>query len=248
MNEAKADSQQSAPSLRFDIFSLFPEMFTGPFDASILKKAAVAGFIEIHVHQVRDWTHDRHRTVDDRPYGGGAGMVMMAPPITDAVESILGDNLQTARKLLMSPAGVRFNQDMARSLAGEQRIAIICGHYEGFDERIAQILDAGEVSIGDYVLTGGEIPAMAVVDAVARLTPGVIKARSIDEESHDQGLVEYPQYTRPVEYRGLSVPRVLLSGHHQQVREWRRAAAIAKQARRDEKEAGQAPSCPDLET
>jgi len=175
-------------------------------------------------------------------------MVMMAPPITDAVESILGDDLQTARKLLMSPAGVRFNQDMARSLAGEQRIAIICGHYEGFDERIAQILDAGEVSIGDYVLTGGEIPAMAVVDAVARLTPGVIKAHSIDEESHDEGLVEYPQYTRPVEYRGLSVPGVLLSGHHQQVREWRRAAAIAKQARRDEKEAGQAPSCPDLET
>jgi tRNA (guanine37-N1)-methyltransferase len=225
------------PSLRFDIFTLFPEMFAGPFDASIVRKAMDANLIEIHVHQIRDWTHDRHRTVDDRPFGGGAGMVMMAPPVVEAVESVLGDDVAGARKLLMSPAGVRFTQQMAGSLALARRIAIICGHYEGFDERISTILDAEEVSIGDYVLTGGEIPAMAIVDAVARLVPGVIKAHSIDEESHVEGLVEYPQFTRPAEYRGLSVPPVLLSGHHQQVREWRRAAALEKQSIRDDKEA-----------
>jgi tRNA (guanine37-N1)-methyltransferase len=163
-------------------------------------------------------------------------MVMMAPPIVEAVESVLGDQLPNSRKLLMSPAGVRFNQQIATTLAGERRIAIICGHYEGFDERIASILDADEISIGDYVLTGGEIPAMAIVDAVARLVPGVIKARSIEEESHSEGLVEYPQYTRPVEYRGLTVPDVLLSGHHQQVRRWRKTAAGEKQARRDVQE------------
>jgi tRNA (guanine37-N1)-methyltransferase len=231
---------QRSPSIRFDIFTLFPEMFAGPFDASILRKAVDAGLIEIAIHQIRDWTHDRHRTVDDRPYGGGAGMVMMAPPIVEAVESVLGDQLRESRTILMSPAGVRFNQQMAGTLAGERRIAIVCGHYEGFDERIAGILEADEVSIGDYVLTGGEIPAMAIVDAVARLVPGVIKAHSIEEESHIAGLVEYPQYTRPVEYRGLTVPNVLLSGHHQQVREWRRAAAGEKHAKRDELEAGSA--------
>jgi len=224
--------------LRFDIFTLFPEMLAGPFDASILKRAAAAGLIEIQIHQIRDWTHDRHRTVDDRPYGGGAGMIMMAPPITEAVESVLGSDLASARTLIMSPSGIRFTQDMASSLAGAQRIAIVCGHYEGFDERISSILLAEEVSIGDYVLTGGEIPAMVIIDAVARLAPGVISVQSIAEESHDKGLVEHPQYTRPVEFRGLTVPEVLLSGHHQQVREWRRAAAIAKQAKRDEKESG----------
>lgn len=240
MSEAPDDAEErrgdTSPP-RFDIFTLFPEMFAGPFDASILKKAVDAGLIEIHIHQIRDWTHDRHRTVDDRPYGGGAGMVMMAPPITEAVESVLGEAIQGARKLLMSPAGVRFNQGLARSLSAEKRIAIICGHYEGFDDRIAEILGAEEVSAGDYVLTGGEIPAMAIVDAVSRLVPGVIKAHSIAEESHVEGLVEYPQFTRPVEFRGLAVPEVLLSGHHQQVREWRRAAALAKQAKRDEQEA-----------
>ena len=229
-------ARQYSPSIQFDIFTLFPEMFAGPFDASILRKAIDAGLIEIAIHQIRDWTRDRHRTVDDRPYGGGAGMVMMAPPIVEAVESVLGDQLRHSRKLLMSPAGVRFNQQIATTLAGERRIAIICGHYEGFDERIAGILEADEISIGDYVLTGGEIPAMAIVDAVARLVPGVIKARSIEEESHSEGLVEYPQYTRPVEYRGLTVPDVLLSGHHQQVREWRKTAAGEKQARRDVQE------------
>jgi tRNA (guanine37-N1)-methyltransferase len=237
VNTRNASIRADKPSIRFDIFTLFPEMFGGPFDASILQKAATAGIIEIQVHQIRDWAHDRHRTVDDRPYGGGAGMVMMAPPVVEAVESVLGNDLPGARKLVMSPAGIRFDQRLARSLAQEPRIAVICGHYEGIDERVADVLDAEEVSIGDFVLTGGEIPAMAIVDAVSRLVPGVIKAHSIEEESHDEGLVEYPHYTRPAEFRGLSVPEVLLSGHHQQVADWRRAAAAAKQAKRDEREA-----------
>ena len=224
--------------LEIDVLTLFPDMVSAPLGASIPGRIQERGLVTIRTHDLRQWGIGRHRSVDDAPYGGGAGMIMMAPPITEAVESVLGSDLASARTLIMSPSGIRFTQDMASSLAGAQRIAIVCGHYEGFDERISSILLAEEVSIGDYVLTGGEIPAMVIIDAVARLAPGVISVQSIAEESHDKGLVEHPQYTRPVEFRGLTVPEVLLSGHHQQVREWRRAAAIAKQAKRDEKEAG----------
>jgi tRNA (guanine37-N1)-methyltransferase len=175
--------------------------------------------------------------VDDRPYGGGAGMVMMAPPIVEAVESVLGDDLDSARVLLMSAAGVRFDQGMAEDLAGAGRVAIVCGHYEGIDQRAVEILKAEEVSLGDFVLTGGEIPAMAIVDAVARLIPGVIRAESIEEESHAEGLVEYPQFTRPVAFRGQTVPAILLSGHHGQIREWRQQAAEERHRRRDALEA-----------
>jgi tRNA (guanine37-N1)-methyltransferase len=220
-------------ALRFDIFTLFPGMFAGPFGESIVRRALDAGLVEIHLHDIRDWTHDRHRTADDRPYGGGAGMVMMAPPIVEAVETVLGDELANARLLLTSPGGVRFSQPLARSLAAAGRIGIICGHYEGIDERVIDILGAEAISIGDYVLTGGELPALVIVDALTRLIPGVIAPDSISEESHELPGVEYPHYTRPVEYRGLRVPDVLLSGHHAQIREWRAKTADEKLRVRD---------------
>jgi len=216
------------PPLRFDLFTLFPAMFAGPFDESIVKRARQNGLVEIRVHDIRDWTHDRHRTADDTPYGGGAGMVMIAPPIVAAVEETLADDLAGARVLLMAAGGKPFDQAMARSLAGERRVAIICGHYEGVDQRVVEVLAAEEVSIGDYVLTGGELPAMVVVDAVTRLLPGVIQASSVAEESHQTGLVEYPHYTRPYEFRGRAVPSVLLSGHHAEIARWRREQAMLR--------------------
>jgi tRNA (guanine37-N1)-methyltransferase len=213
--------------LRVDVFTLFPEMFAGPFDESIIKRARAADQVEIAVHDIRDWTHDRHHTADDTPYGGGAGMVMMAPPIVDAVESVLGDDLPRTRIIIMSAAGRLFRQETAHDLAAAGRVALICGHYEGIDDRVASILNAEELSIGDYVLTGGELPAMVVTDAVVRLIPGVIDAASVAEESHsgDEPLVEYPHYTRPVEYRGHRVPDILISGHHANIAAWRHAEA-----------------------
>jgi len=218
--------------MRFDIYSLFPAMFAGPFDASILKRAQSSGAIELAVHDIRDWAAGKHRTADDTPYGGGAGMVMMAPPIVAAVEATLGSDLATTPVVVMSAAGRRFTQAVARELAALPRLALICGHYEGIDERAAAVLGADELSIGDFVLTGGELAAMVVVDAVARLVPGVIDAASIAEESHDSGLLEYPHYTRPAEFRGLTVPEVLLSGHHAEIARWRREEAIKRTARR----------------
>lgn len=200
-------------------------MFVGPLDESILERARQRGLLDIAVHDLRDWTHDRHRTVDDSPFGGGAGMVMKAPPIVEAVETTLGPDLESASILLMAASGRRFNQSFARALSMKPRVAIICGHYEGVDDRVRQILGCDEVSIGDFVLTGGEIPAMAIVDAVARLLPGAISEASLDEESHDEGLVEYPHYTRPAVFRELAVPEVLLSGHHARIAAWRRDQA-----------------------
>jgi tRNA (guanine37-N1)-methyltransferase len=213
-----------------DIFTLFPAMFRGPFDESIVRRARESGAIDIRIHDIRDWTHDRHRTADDTPYGGGAGMVMVAPPIVAAVEETLGDDLPKARVLLMAAGGRLYDQRTAASLATANRIAIVCGRYEGIDQRVVEVLGAEEVSVGDYVLTGGELPAMVVVDAVARLLPGVIHASSVAEESHQRGLVEYPHYTRPHEFRGLMVPPVLLSGHHGEVARWRRVEAIRRTA------------------
>jgi tRNA (guanine37-N1)-methyltransferase len=218
--------------MKFDLFTLFPQMFEGPFRESIIRRGQEADLLEITVHDIRDWTYDRHRTADDRPYGGGAGMVLMAPPIVEAVESVVIDELGSTVMLLMSASGVRFDQSYARRLASAERIAIICGHYEGVDQRVVDILNAEEVSIGDYVLTGGEIPAMVVVDAVSRLVPGVIDPASIGDESHEDGLLEYPHYTRPAEYRGLSVPDILLSGHHANIEAWRRQAALDRTHRR----------------
>jgi tRNA (guanine37-N1)-methyltransferase len=218
--------------LRFDVFTIFPNMFAGPLDESIIHRAQERGLIDIAIHDPRMWTHDRHRTVDDAPFGGGAGMVMKAPPIVEGVEETLGEDLGQAPILLMAASGRRFDQGFARELSAQRRVAIICGHYEGIDDRVSQILDCQEVSIGDFVLTGGEIPAMAVIDAVARLVPGVIQEASLKEESHDAGLVEYPHYTRPAEYRGLSVPDVLLSGHHARIETWRREQAELRTAKR----------------
>jgi tRNA (guanine37-N1)-methyltransferase len=218
-------------AIRFDLFTLFPGMFSGPFEESILKRAQGAGQIGIAVHDIRSWTHDRHRTADDTPYGGGAGMVMIAPPLVDAVEQTLGDDLPRARVLLMAAGGRTFTQSLAHELAQESRIAIICGHYEGIDQRVVDVLGAEEISIGDYVLTGGELAAAIVVDAVARLVPGVIDAESIAEESHGAGLLEYPHYTRPRVYRGREIPEVLVSGHHAQIAKWRREQSIRRTLR-----------------
>jgi len=220
----------STPALRFDVFTLFPRTVEGPLEESIIRRAIDRGIVAVQVHDIRTWTHDRHRTADDTPYGGGAGMVMLAAPIVDGVEAVLGDELPAARVLVMTPAGRVFDQAMARDLASAQRVVVICGHYEGIDQRVIDVLGAEEVSIGDYVLTGGELAASVVIDAVARLVPGVIEEASISEESHSSGLVEYPQYTRPQQYRGLEVPGVLLSGHHAQIAAWRRAESIRKTA------------------
>ncbi len=214
--------------MRFDVFTIFPGMFEGPLSESILKRARQQGLISVHLHDIRDWATDRHRSVDDYPYGGGPGMVMMAPPVIRAVEETLGESIATTPILLMSPSGERFTQDHAAELARSPRVAIICGRYEGIDERVKLLLDARELSIGDFVLTGGELPAAVIIDAVARLVPGVIEAESLAEESHTSGLLEYPQYTRPVEFRGLTVPEVLLSGHHARVAEWRRWQALCR--------------------
>lgn len=228
---ADESAEAAGHPLRVDVFTLFPGMFDGPLSESILRRARERGLIEIAVHDIRTWTTDRHRTADDTPYGGGAGMVMLAPPIVEGVEAILGEDLPTAKVILLSAAGRRFDQAVAHELALARRLVMICGHYEGVDERAVEILGAELLSIGDYVLTGGELPAMVVIDAVARLVPGVIDAASVAEESHDEGLVEYPHYTRPAVVRELPVPEVLLSGHHARIAAWRREQAIRRTAR-----------------
>lgn len=214
--------------MRFDVFTIFPGAFSGPLTESIIKRAQDRGLIEIHVHDIRQWATDRHRSVDDYPYGGGAGMVMMAPPIVEAVEASLGDEFGKVPVLMPSPSGESFTQQMAIGLARGDRLAFICGRYEGIDERVSQIVGAREVSIGDYVMTGGELAAAVMIDVIARLIPGVIEEASLAEESHSSGLLEYPHYTRPPEYRGLRVPDILLSGHHAMIDAWRRQQALAR--------------------
>jgi tRNA (guanine37-N1)-methyltransferase len=231
MNEAESAHEPAQSSLRFDVLTLFPGIFSGPLEESIVRRAQERGLVDIAIHDIRDWTTDRHHTADDTPYGGGAGMVMMAPPIVNAVEETLGSNREDARVLAMSAGGRLFTQKMAVELAKCDRLAIICGRYEGIDDRAIQVLNAEEVSIGDYVLTGGELPALVIIDAVTRLIPGVIEAASIEEESHGDGLLEYPHYTRPASFRGLDVPPVLLSGHHAEIARWRRRQAILRTAR-----------------
>lgn len=217
--------------VRFDIITLFPRMFDSPLQESILHKARQSGLISVGLHDLRDYTVDRHRTADDTPYGGGAGMVLKIEPLVAAIENIRSTSGQT-RTLLTSPQGEKFTQATACRLSALSQIVIVCGRYEGFDERVLDYVDE-EVSLGDYVLTGGELAAMAVVDAVARQVPGVIGAEeSVAEDSLANGLLKYPQYTRPAEFRGTRVPDVLMSGDHKKIEQWRREAALSKTAAR----------------
>ena len=210
--------------MHFDIFTLFPAMFQGPFSESILKRAQERQLLSIALHDIRAVTTDKHHVVDDYPYGGGAGMVMKPDPIFAAIEAVH----QGGPIILLTPQGRLFNQDIARELAQEPRLTLLCGHYEGIDERVTQHLITDEISIGDYVLTGGEIGAMIIVDAVSRLLPGVLTEGSTDDESHSNNLLEYPQYTRPPEFRGWRVPDILLSGNHAQIARWRRKESLRK--------------------
>lgn len=205
--------------MKIDVLTLFPAMFAGPLDESIIKRARQAGLLDLQLHQLRDWTHDRHKTVDDRPFGGGPGMLLKPEPIFEAVESLMREK---TRVILMSPSGRKFDQAIARELAQQEHLLIVTGHYEGFDERIREGLADDELSIGDYVLTNGALPAMVVIDTVARLLPGVLgDDASSTEESFSHGLLEYPQWTRPAEFRGMKVPDVLVSGNHAEIAKWR---------------------------
>lgn len=211
--------------MHFDIHTLFPGMFQGPLSESILKRAQEQGLLSITLHNIRDATSDKHHVVDDYPYGGGAGMVMKPDPLFASIEAAY----QGGPIILLSPQGRLFTQQIARELSQEARLTLICGHYEGIDERVRQHLVTDELSIGDYVLTGGELPAMVVVDAVSRLLPGVLGGEeSILEESHSSGLLEYPHYTRPPDYRGWRIPDVLLSGNHAEIAKWRRKESLRR--------------------
>jgi tRNA (guanine37-N1)-methyltransferase len=224
-------------TMHFDILTLFPAMFEGPFGESIIRRAVEAGRISIAVHNIRDYAPGKHRVTDDTPYGGGGGMIMKPEPIFNAVEAILGDAApQQAGEgappppvILLSPQGRLFGLQVARELASRPRLVLICGRYEGVDERVRQYLCTDEISIGDYVLSGGELAAMVVVDAVTRLLPGVLGDPAAPyEDSHVGGLLEYPHYTRPAEYRGHEVPPVLLSGHHAELARWRRRESLRR--------------------
>ncbi len=205
--------------MKIDVLTLFPEMFAGPLDASIVLRARREGILDLRVHNLRDYTHDRHKTVDDRPFGGGPGMLLKPGPAFEAVEAIATPETKV---ILLAPSGRVFNQAMARELAGQPHLLLFCGSYEGFDERIREQLADDEISIGDYVLTNGALPAMVVIDAVTRLLPGALgDDESSRDESFSGGLLEYPHYTRPAEFRGLKVPDVLLSGNHAEIARWR---------------------------
>ncbi len=221
---SRNDLTMSAPALRVDLLTLFPALFDGFLSQSLLKRAIDKGLVEVHRWDIRDWAEGKHRQVDDRPFGGGPGMILMAPPVVDAVTAVRDRADPPGRLIVLTPQGRRLDQEKVRELALESRIVLVCGRYEGFDERIIETLEPELLSVGDYVLSGGEVAAMVVVDAVSRLIPGVLgDAESAVDESFgpDEGL-EYPQYTRPREYRGRAVPEILLSGDHAAIARWRR--------------------------
>ncbi len=215
--------------MHIDILTLFPQMFPGPFGASILKRAIDRNMVSIDIHNIRDYTHNKHHTVDDYAYGGGAGMLLKPEPIFEAVESVKKQGVEALPIILLTPQGRLFSQHIAQELSTFGHLILICGRYEGVDERVREHLVTDEISIGDYVLGGGELAAMVVVEAVVRLLPGVLGSEdSLVDDSHVSGLLEYPQYTRPAVYRGWSVPEILLSGNHAQIAKWRRQQSIQR--------------------
>jgi tRNA (guanine37-N1)-methyltransferase len=223
--------------MQFEVFTLLPEVFPPYLESSILKRAIQRGLITVRIHNFRDYTHDKHHTTDDTPYGGGGGMVMKPEPIFEAVETVLGLSshpsppklASTPPIILLTPQGRVFNQRIAEELARHERIALLCGRYEGVDERVREHLVTDEISIGDYVLTGGELPALILIDAVSRLIPGVLgDPTGAEDDSHAMGLLEYPHYTKPAEFRGWKVPEILLSGDHAKVEKWRREQALLR--------------------
>ena len=219
--------------MRIDVLTLFPEMFPGPLDASILGRAVESALVKVLLHNIRDYAEDKHHVVDDYPFGGGPGMVMKPEPLFKAVEEVAALDSPRGRVVLLTPQGRLLTQGIAEELSRERRLILVCGHYEGVDERVREHLVDDEISIGDYVLSGGELPALVLIDVVVRRLPGVLGSdESLSEESHAQGLLEYPQYTRPAEFRGWSVPEMLLSGHHAQIALWRRRQSILRTRRR----------------
>jgi tRNA (guanine37-N1)-methyltransferase len=218
--------------MKFHLLTIFPDFFEGPFRHGVVARAAQYGALELIVHDLRTWTHDLHRTVDDRPFGGGEGMLLKPEPIFDAVESIWPERNGGQKIVLLSAQGRKFTQQVARELLASEELLLICGRYEGVDERVAEHLADDELSIGDYVLSGGELAAAVVVDAVARLLPGVVgNQESTVNESFEDGILDCPQWTRPAEFRGWKVPEVLVGGNHAEIRKWRRQAAMEKTAR-----------------
>ena len=220
--------------MQFEVFTLLPEVFAPYLESSILLRARQRGFIDVRLHNIRDYTHDKHHTTDDTPYGGGGGMVMKPEPVFEAIESVLGFTADPTQPppfpvILLTPQGRVFNQRIAEELSGHERIALLCGRYEGVDERIREHLVTDEISIGDYVLTGGELPALMIIDAISRLIPGVLgDPTGAQDDSHSMGLLEYPHYTKPSEFRGWRVPDVLLSGDHAKIEKWRREQALTR--------------------
>lgn len=224
--------------MRFDVLTLFPEMFPGYLGQSLLNKAIESGLTEVQLHNIRDWAKDKHHSIDDRPFGGGPGMVMMAPPVVECAEAVMEMDERPAHTILLTPQGRTLNQRVAEELSEHSRIMLLCGRYEGFDQRVSDILQPEEVSIGDFVLNGGEVAAMLMIDCLVRLIPGVLgDERSSQEDSFSQAnrLLEFPQYTRPREYRGHEVPEVLLGGDHGKIAEWRTEQTLkrTKQRRSD---------------
>ena len=217
--------------MRFDILTLFPEMFPGYLGQSLLKLAIQSGLVDVQLHNIRDWAKGKHHSVDDRPFGGGPGMVLRVEPVVECVEAVRAAAEPAGRLVLMTPQGRRLTQSVVEELATERRLLLLCGRYEGFDERVREILQPDEVSVGDFVLNGGEVAAMVVIDAVIRLVPGVLgdeRSSGEDSFSGDGRLLEFSQYTRPREYRGYTVPEVLLSGNHQQIARWREEQRLAR--------------------
>lgn len=216
--------------MKIDILTLFPEMFKGPFDESIVKRAQEKSLVEIKIYNLRKWAKDKHKTVDDRPFGGGVGMVLMIEPIYDALKEL---RKKESKVILLTPQGKVFNQKLASNFSKEKHLIFICGHYEGVDERIREYLIDEEISIGDYVLTGGELPAMVVVDTIIRLIPGVLKKEeATKDESFSVKTLEFPQYTRPANFKGWKVPGILLSGDHKKIAAWRKKKAIERTKKR----------------